>query len=213
MTAEGRLTLDLDTQGDGLPQRYQLEGDVEDVSRQHIANRNSLLVHPAPFYVGVRRPPYFSEQKAGLDTEIVAVGLDGKPVGGIPVEITLTQMQWKSVRRAEGDGFYTWDTELVEIPSGNWKITTAEQPVPLKAAISTGGYFRLEATGTGADGRYAKTRATFYVVGDGYTAWQRFDHNRIELDSREADLEAGRHRAHHDPVAVGKRDGAGYDRA
>jgi len=181
LTADGQLTLDLDTEGDGLPQRYQLEGDVEDVSRQHIANRNTLLVHPAPFYVGVKRPPYFSDQKAGLDTEIVAVGLDGKPVGGIPVAVTLTQLQWKSVRRAEGDGFYTWDTEQVEVPSGNWTITTAEQPVPLKAAISTGGYFRLDATGTGADGRYAKTRTTFYVTGDGYTAWQRFDHNRIEL--------------------------------
>ena len=127
------FALDLDTQGDGLPQRYQLEGDVEDVSRQHIANRNSLLVHPAPFYVGVRRPPYFSEQKTGLDTEIVTVGLDGKPVGGIPVEITLTQMQWKSVRRAEGDGFYTWDTELVEIPSGK-RLWGTPKPVSERPA-------------------------------------------------------------------------------
>jgi uncharacterized protein YfaS (alpha-2-macroglobulin family) len=138
-------------------------------------------VHPASFYVGVKALPYFTPQKTGLQTEIIAVGLDGKPVGGVPVEITLTQLQWKSVRRAEGDGFYTWDTERVEIPSGTWTITTAEQPVPLQAAIATGGYFRLEAKGTGADGRFATTRATFYVVGEGYTAWQRFDHNRIEL--------------------------------
>ncbi len=181
LTADGRLSLDLDTESHGLPQRYLLEGDVEDASRQHIANRRDLLVHPASFYVGVKALPYFTAQKAGLQTEIVAVGLDGKPVGGIPVEITLTQLQWKSVRRAEGDGFYTWDTERVEIPSGSWKITTAEQPVPLQAAIATGGYFRLEATGTGPDGRFATTRTTFYVLGDGYTAWQRFDHNRIEL--------------------------------
>jgi uncharacterized protein YfaS (alpha-2-macroglobulin family) len=181
LTAGGQLALDLDTESSGLPQRYQLEGDVEDVSRQHIANRNSVLVHPASFYVGVKTPPYFTEQKAGLQTEIVAVGLDGKPVPGIPVEVTLTQIQWKSVRRAEGDGFYTWDTERVEIPGGNWNITTGEQPIPLQTAIPTGGYFRLEAKGTGADGRFATTRATFYVIGEGYTAWQRFDHNRIEL--------------------------------
>ena len=30
---------------------------------------------------------------------------------GVPVELQLTQVQWKSVRRAEGNGFYTWDTE------------------------------------------------------------------------------------------------------
>jgi uncharacterized protein YfaS (alpha-2-macroglobulin family) len=181
LTSDGQLALELDTESDGMPQRYQLEGDVEDVSRQHIANRASVLVHSASFYVGVKALPYFTPQKAGLQTEIVAVGLDGKPVGGIPVELTLTQLQWKSVRRAEGDGFYTWDTERVEIPSGTWNITTAEQPVPLHAAIATGGYFRLEAKGTGPDGRFATTRATFYVIGEGYTAWQRFDHNRIEL--------------------------------
>jgi uncharacterized protein YfaS (alpha-2-macroglobulin family) len=181
LTADGQLALDLDTQSDGMPQRYQLEGDVEDVSRQHIANRGSVLVHPASFYVGIRALPYFTPQQTGLQTEIIAVGLDGKPVSGVPVELTLTQLQWKSVRRAEGGGFYTWDTERVEIPSGTWTITTAEQPVPLQAALAGGGYFRLEAKGTGADGRFATTRATFYVIGDGYTAWQRFDHNRIEL--------------------------------
>ena len=181
LTADGQLALDLDTESDGMPQRYQLEGDVEDVSRQHIANRGSVLVHPASFYVGVKALPYFTPQKTGLQTEIIAVGLDGTPVSGVPVEITLTQLQWKSVRRAEGDGFYTWDTERVEIPSGTWNITTAEQPVSLQAAIATGGYFRLEAKGTGADGRFATTRTTFYVIGEGYTAWQRFDHNRIEL--------------------------------
>jgi uncharacterized protein YfaS (alpha-2-macroglobulin family) len=181
LTAGGQLALDLDTESAGLPQRYQLEGDVEDVSRQHIANRAGILVHPASFYVGVKTLPYFMPQKSGLQTEIIAVGLDGKPVAGVPVEITLTQLQWKSARRAEGDGFYTWDTELVEIPSGNWTITTAAQPVPLQAAIPTGGYFRLEAKGTAPDGRFAATRATFYVLGEGYTAWQRFDHNRIQL--------------------------------
>jgi uncharacterized protein YfaS (alpha-2-macroglobulin family) len=181
LTADGLLTLDLNTESGGLPQRYHLEGDVEDVSRQHIANRNSLLVHPASFYVGVKTPSYFTEATAGLQTEIVAVGLDGNPVAGIPVEITLTQLQWKSARRAVGDGFYEWDTERVEVPSGHWTVTTAEQPIPHKAALASGGYFRLEAKGTGPDGRFATTRVTFYAVGEGYTAWQRFDHNRIEL--------------------------------
>ena len=31
-----------------------------------------MTVHPAPWYVGVKRLPYFAEQKNGLKTEIVA---------------------------------------------------------------------------------------------------------------------------------------------
>ena len=179
---DGQLALQLDTKRDaGIPYIYSLEGDVEDVSRQHIANRTSLVVHPAPFYVGIRRPGYFIEQKAGLKTEIVAVGLDGNAVAGVPVEVTLTQVQWTSVRRAEGNGFYTWDTERKQVPAGTWTVTSAADPVPLDIPFANGGYFTLEARGQGEDGRFAVTRTSFYVLGDGYTAWQRFDHNRIEL--------------------------------
>src|SRR4029453_3226813 len=39
----------------------------------------------------------------------------------------------------------------------------------------------LEATARQDSGRYAVTTSSFYVLGSGYTAWERFDHNRIEL--------------------------------
>lgn len=178
----GDLALALETSRDaGIPYVYSLEGDVEDVSRQHIANRASAVVHPAPWYVGLGRPGYFLEQKNGLATQIVAAGLDGVAVAGVPVEVTLTQVQWSSVRRAEGNGFYTWDSERREVPAGSWTITTAEAPVPLTIAFESGGYFTLEARGRGDNGRSSVTRTSFYVLGEGYTAWARFDHNRIDL--------------------------------
>jgi uncharacterized protein YfaS (alpha-2-macroglobulin family) len=182
LAASGTLAVELETRRDaGIPYAYTLEGDVEDVSRQHIANRATLTVHPAPWYVGVRRPPYFVEQKRGLTTEIVAAHLDGSLAAGVPVDVVLTQVQWHSVRRAEGGGFYTWETERREIPAGKWSVTTAGEPVPLAIPLPNGGYFVLEATGRASDGRLAVTRTSFYVLGDGYTAWARHDHNRIDL--------------------------------
>ena len=95
--------------------------------------------------------------------------------------VTLTQIQWTSVRRAEGNGFYTWDTERKEVPAGSWTVTTGTEPVPLSAPLPNGGYFILEATAHDTNKRFATTRTSFYALGDGYTAWARFDHNRIEL--------------------------------
>lgn len=182
LTKAGDLALTLDTLREaGLPYLYTLEADVEDVSRQHIANRATVTVHPAPWYVGIRRPSYFVDQKDGLKTEIVSVAIDGSMVAGVPVQVKLTQIQWQSVRRAEGNGFYAWDTERKEVPAGSWDVTTANDPVPLNIPFANGGYFVLEAKGIAADGRFAVTRTSFYVLGTGYTAWQRFDHNRIEL--------------------------------
>lgn len=181
LTATGILSVDLPTRPDaGIPYSYTFEGDVEDVSRQHIANRSSVIVHPAPWYIGIKRPGYFVEQKQGLATQIVAVSPAGQSSTGVNVEVTLTQIQWTSVRRAEGNGFYTWDTERKEVPAGSWSVKTGIEPVPLSIPIPNGGYFVLRAVAR--DGaRSSVTETSFYALGEGYTAWARYDHNRIEL--------------------------------
>jgi uncharacterized protein YfaS (alpha-2-macroglobulin family) len=111
LDAKGMLTLDLETRLQaGRPYQYTLEGEVEDVSRQRIAGRTSFMVNPAPWYVGVRRPDYFQDPAKGIDTEIIAVTPDGTVAPGVPVTVSLSQVQWHSVRRAEGEGF-TWETQ------------------------------------------------------------------------------------------------------
>jgi uncharacterized protein YfaS (alpha-2-macroglobulin family) len=182
LTKAGDLPLTFETPlNAGVPYVYTLEGDVEDVSRQHIANRATFTVHPAPWYIGIRRPEYFIEQKNGLKTEIVAVTPEGIATAGVPVEVSLTQIQWNSVRRAEGNGFYTWETERKDVPVGTWTVTTGAEPVPLEIKIPNGGYFVLKATGRETAGRFAVTQTSFYALGEGYTAWMRYDHNRIDL--------------------------------
>ena len=101
----------------------------------------------------------------------------------MPVDVTLTQVQWTSVRRAEGNGFYTWDTERREVPAG---IVDGDdrRPSRCRSTIPFAERRLLHPRGArhaAADGRFAVTRTSFYVLGDGYTAWARFDHNRIEL--------------------------------
>jgi len=182
LSAAGGLALSLATEAKaGVPYTYTLEGDVEDVSRQHMANRASLVVHPAPWYIGIKKLPLFNEQKDGLKTELVAAGLDGKAVPGVPIVVKLTQIQWVSVRRAEGNGFYTWETERKEVPAGEWRLTSESTPVALNASLPAGGFFILEARADAGQERFAVTRVSFYALGGGYTAWQRYDHNRIEL--------------------------------
>ncbi|PYR16096.1 MAG: hypothetical protein DMF94_29480 [Acidobacteria bacterium] len=181
LDARGQLALDLDTRpSDGVPYRYTFEGDVEDVSRQHIAGNATFVVHPAPWYIGLQRPPMFVDQKDGLSTAVVAVTPDGAPVSGVKVDVALVEVQWHSVRRAEGNGFYTWDTERKEVERGHFTVTTGTDPVPLAVPLPTGGSFTVRATAR--DGAYtSSTRLPFYAIGSGYTAWARYDHNRVDL--------------------------------
>ena len=70
----------------GVPYTYTLEGDVEDVSRQHIANRASVTVHPGALVhrraTGRRTS---SSRRAGLKTEIVPSRPTARSAAGVPV--------------------------------------------------------------------------------------------------------------------------------
>jgi uncharacterized protein YfaS (alpha-2-macroglobulin family) len=182
LSPEGTIEVEHETPTDlQRPYRYTLEGDVVDVSRQHIAGRASFIVHPAPWYIGIKRPRYFVEQEDGLPTAFVAVTPQGIVTPDVAIDVTLTQTQYHSVRRAEGNGFYTWETTTEEIPAGTWKVTSGAEPVPLTVLLPSGGSFTLTARATDGHGRTTTSQVSFYSVGPGYTAWTRYDHNRIDL--------------------------------
>ncbi|HEX7778517.1 MAG TPA: alpha-2-macroglobulin family protein, partial [Vicinamibacterales bacterium] len=118
----------------------------------------------------------------GATVSVIAVDPKGNAVTGVPVTVTLVRIQWNSVRRAEGSGFYTWDTERLEIPAGEWTVTTEATPVAVKIPAPEGGFYLIRAVGRDSAGHQTRTDAQFYALGPGYTAWQRFDHNRITLE-------------------------------
>ena len=182
LAANGSFTTQIPTErAAGLPYQYTFEAEVEDVSRQRIAGRATQLVHPAPWYLGVRQTNRLLEAPGSLSSAVVAVSPAGAPVAGVPVTVTLNKVQWHSVRRAEGNGFYTWHSEERITPVSSTRVTSSTDPVPVSFTIPEGGSYEVVASATDADGRIATTEWQFYAYGDGYTAWQRYDHQRIDL--------------------------------
>ncbi len=182
LNADGTFSIDLATDiKAGYPYAYTLEGTVTDVSRQTIAGSASMPIHPAPWYLGFKRPDFFVDSKNGLHTEVVAVTPRGEVASGIKVTAILSQVQWNSVRQSEGEGFYDWESQRVEKEKWRGDVTTATTPVPLEVPLPEGGYFMLSITASDPDGRQTTSNTDFYVLGEGYTAWARFDHPRIDL--------------------------------
>ncbi len=165
----------------GAPYVYTFEGEVTDVSRQKIANRASIRVEPAPWYIAMKRPPYFADGTKGIDTEFAAVDMNGNPVAGVKIEVEVNRTHWISVRHAEGHGFYTWESEKKEEAAGTLSVTTQTAAVPLHIPLGDGGLYEITATAKDAEGHTTFTATRFYATGSGYTAWERYDHNRIDL--------------------------------
>jgi alpha-2-macroglobulin len=179
--AQGRFSTRIDSDAADRPYRYTFEAEVEDVSRQRIANRATVVAHPASFYIGLGQDDYFVTAGAATTVDVVAAALNGQPVVGIPVSLELFKVQWNSVRVAEGNGFYRWETTRTDTPVGTWTVTTTAAPAALAMTVADGGSYLLRATARDEAGRPTMTEREFYGLGDGYTAWQRFDHNRITL--------------------------------
>jgi uncharacterized protein YfaS (alpha-2-macroglobulin family) len=182
LDANGKLAVTLPTDATvDFAYRYTFEGEVEDASRQKIANRASVVVYPAPWFIGIKLPDYFADPAKGTTANVAVVDRDGAPVSGVSVKLTLTHIQWNSVRHAEGHGFYSWQTEQVETPAGEWTLTSGAAASTQAIAVPEGGYYVLRATATDAAGHRTRTDRAFYGTGNGYTAWERFDNNRIKL--------------------------------
>jgi uncharacterized protein YfaS (alpha-2-macroglobulin family) len=178
---EGGFEVELETtSGDGIRYDYQLEGEVTDVSRQRIANRAAIGVHPAAVYVGVKLP-YFVDTPRSAAASLVALTPDGAPVPDVDITVRVQHVQWISTRRAEGSGFYTWDTQEKVTDVGTFTAKSGREPVTLPIPLEHGGYFKVRAEARDAEGRLAATQTSFYALGPGYTAWSRYDHNRIDL--------------------------------
>ena len=60
------------------PYRYTFEADVEDISRQHIANRSAVIVHPAPVVHRAAPADDFADAATGTSVDVVAVDPEGR---------------------------------------------------------------------------------------------------------------------------------------
>jgi hypothetical protein len=84
------------------------------------------------------------------------------------------------VRRAEGNGFYTWDTERKEIPAGQWDVTRGT----IRRAehfVRVGGYFELEAKGTAPMAATPSRIRPFMFSAADTPRGNASNHNRIQL--------------------------------
>ena len=92
---------------------YDVEAEVEDLSRQTVADRAQLVVHPASFYAGVRRAPGFAEARKPISFELVAVTPTGERREAT-VAIELRRREWKWIKKKVAGDRWTTVSEPVE---------------------------------------------------------------------------------------------------
>ena len=193
---------------------YTLEGDVEDVSRQHIANRASITVHPAPWYVGVRRPALLprteerTRRRRSLPPDSTA-----RPPQACRSRSRSRRCNGRACGAPKATASTRGTPKEEDASWVKWTVTTGATRCRSTSRSRAAATSSSKRAGREAGGRLRRDPDVVLCP------WRRL-HRLGALRSqphrarpRASDLQAGRHRADHDPVAVGAGHGARDHRA
>ena len=176
----------LETPGDRTA-RFTVEAEVADVSRQRVAGRGSVLVHPAAYYVGLGAVSSFAKAGEQLLLPVIAAAPSGERVEG-KVHVTALLRSWHSVRKRGVSGLYETLSEPVEEKAAECEVST---PADCKLLLAKPGFYDLRAESKDAQGRLALTTTSLYAVGGGFAAWQQSDTAKLEIVADKTSYDVG----------------------
>jgi len=185
-----KVTFDLPKQRG--PERVTLEAEVTDVSRQALAGRASVLVHPASYYVGIRRDDSsFLEVGKPTKPAIVALSPLGQPVAGRTVALELVHLRYAEVEQTMDSGHRKMVRTLVRETVSQCQAVARDQPL-CELVPSRPGQYVLRATSQDERGRRVQASRWLYALGQGSAGFRdEAERGSVELTLDRASYRPG----------------------
>jgi alpha-2-macroglobulin len=166
---------------DGSARIYRFEATVTGPDDQPVTGYTEVKALPA-FVLGLKLPRYL-EKATTLPTELVAVGIDEKPLAGQEVKVKLMKRVWHSTLRetsfATGQPRYV--TEQEDTAISEQTLTTQGEPLKLELPVKTAGVYVVELVARDKLGRVQTISADLYVGGGAPMSWQKSRDGVFEL--------------------------------
>jgi alpha-2-macroglobulin len=177
------LTLHPELDLDGSARVYRFEATVTGPDDQPVTGYTEVKALPA-FVLGLKLPRYL-EKATSLPTELVAVGIDEKPLAGQEVKVKLLKRVWHSTLRetsfATGQPKYV--TEQEDVAMGEQTVTTKGEPLKLELAVKDAGVYVVELIARDKLGRVQTISADLYIGGGAPMSWQKSRDGVFDLKS------------------------------
>ena len=169
------------------PERLVLESTVHDLSGQALSGRQSVLVHPASFYLALERPQsLFVEAPARVAPRILAITPEGRPVSGRAITLSLYRIRWTYAKQGTSSNAATTISEPVRDFVGACDVMSAKEARSCELAVATSGEYLVRAQAVDERGHKAAASRFFYGIGGaGQAAWRDDDERGgidVELD-------------------------------
>ena len=165
------------------PERVHLEATVTDLSAQTASAQASVLVHPAAYYVALKRAEsHLVDVQTTLTPLVRTVTPGGRKVTGKSVSLFLYRLRWAQVKRASGGISSQTVTRLVKELVSSCSLKTSNLDQGCGLLVKEAGEHILRAVSIDAQGRKALSSTKFYAVGDSSVASFRDDDARRTVE-------------------------------
>jgi uncharacterized protein YfaS (alpha-2-macroglobulin family) len=166
------------------PEMVTFEAEVEDLTRQTIAGRASVVVHPGEFYVAMKPPAdFFVSKGATLHPEILAIDAAGAKRSGIAVHIEIIRRSWHTVLEETGESGGHYDSKPVDKTVASCDVTTtAAAAVGCDLAVADAGYMIVRAQAKDKRGNALAASTGLYSLGESADlGWLVSDSTKLDL--------------------------------
>jgi uncharacterized protein YfaS (alpha-2-macroglobulin family) len=158
---------------DGNPRKYVVEATVTDIDQQTVSNRHAVLALPA-FVLGVKTERHVS-QGSTIRAEVVAIGVDERPIAGQRVNVQLKKMSWTSYLQetdfSRGKPKYVTQ-ESIDLLREK-EVVSAAQPVEVQFTNQESGVYIIETSARDRLGRLQTVKVDLFLAGDKPVAWKK----------------------------------------
>ncbi|MFN0087176.1 MAG: Ig-like domain-containing protein, partial [Blastocatellia bacterium] len=167
-----RLRIDFDSIDPPQPTSITAHANVQDVNRQNISGRASLLVHPSAVYVGLRSPKLFVQKGEPLLVESIVTDLDGKALANREIRMRAVLLDW---------AYEKGEWRQVERNPRECIVKSAGEAVECRFQTSEGGRYRVTARVIDDRERPNESELTLWVAGGKQPPQRDLAQEKVEL--------------------------------
>jgi len=159
----------------GAPYRINLEVTLTDESGYPVTSRDSVLVHPESFYIGVKPSSFLGRQNTPIQFSILTADWSKIPVADIPIEATFETIEWQLEETFDIITPYRAVAKTTQVASAS-PITDQQGVVELEFTPPNPGTYQL----TLQSGK-AITQVVLWVSGESSAIWPHQPQNQLQL--------------------------------
>ncbi len=169
---------------DVASQRFTIEATVTDPDHGEVSNRQSVVVHKAGLYLGLKPSTSVSQADRPQTVELVTLDTQGGVRADVAVHGQILRRRWLNVRQRDAQGELHWTSRPEDTPIDTFETRSgADGRGTFTFTPSKGGAYQLIVEAPDAVGNVARTAIGVWVAGPGFIPWRVNDDGRLELQA------------------------------